>query len=269
VPILVYHHVYRDDDPALARLTNGGLGISTARQFRTHLEMLASAGWTIVSHSRLVDWLTRATTLPQRAAVVHFDNGWLDVFDVAKPLLDQFDAVATCFVISDVVEQSSAAAADAADGGAGNPATTTTTTTITTTTEGKVQASARSAMGWHHLRQLLQDGWDIGAHTATHRKLTQVHADEGDAGVLREIEVSNALIERRLGCGPRHFAYPSGAWSEQIENVISPAYRSLRLWDVQRWTFTDRRTPPSRLACQNIDLLVSDQEFADMLGIAA
>ena len=251
VPILVYHHVYPDDSAelaaAVAEQTAGVIGLS---EFTRHLEQLRAGGWTVVGTSRVVDWLLGAAELPPKAAVLHFDNGWLDTATVVKPLLDDFGYTATCFPITDGVEAASSGRSAA----------------VRTLTEGVVE---KPFMTWDQVTRLLEAGWEIGAHTATHCKLADRHAGEGDEGVVREAELANLIFERRLGSAPDHFAYPSGSRNERTDELLSRYYRSLRLWHFEqpvRWSYTRRDTPVTAVDCQNIDLRVSPAAFSRILA---
>ena len=55
VPILVYHHVYGDDDPELAHTT--GAGVVTATALRRQVMHLLDEGWRVVATGDLVDGL--------------------------------------------------------------------------------------------------------------------------------------------------------------------------------------------------------------------
>lgn len=251
VPILVYHHVYPDDSPeladAVAAQTAGVIGLS---EFTCHLELLRSGGWTVTGTSRVVDWLLGDAGLPAKAAVLHFDNGWLDTATVVKPILDDFGHAATCFPITDGIE--------AASSGRSAP--------VRTLTEGVVE---KPFMTWEQVGRLVEAGWEIGAHTATHCKLADRHAEEGDEGVVREAELANRIFERRIGFVPDHFAYPSGSRNERTDELLSGCYRSLRLWHFEqpvRWSYTRRGTPVTAVDCQNIDLRVSPAEFGRILA---
>ena len=108
VPILVYHHVYPDHSAELAEaVAERTAGVIGQSEFTRHLELLRSGGWTVACTSRVVDWLLGDSGLPAKAAVLHFDNGWLDTATVVKPLLDDFGYTATCFPITDGVEAAS------------------------------------------------------------------------------------------------------------------------------------------------------------------
>ena len=247
VPILVYHHVYPDDDFALKGLpkeeATGLIGVS---EFRRHLDHIVEGGWEVVSTTRIVDWLQGEADIPDRALVLHFDNGWLDTATTVMPVLAEYGMAGTSYVITD---SATAASEDR-------------TASARTLTEGTVQ---KPFMTWRQIAELLDAGWEIGAHTATHPKLADLQCSEGDEAVLREVEGSSRAYAEHLGFVPRHFAYPSGSRNRRTDALLAPYYHSLRLWSFSqppRWEFTGRRTPPAALQCQNVDSTVAFEDFA-------
>ena len=252
VPILVYHHVYPDDSPELAEAvaaqTAGVIGLS---EFTRHLEQLRAGGWTVAGTSRVVDWLLGAAELPAKAAVLHFDNGWLDTATVVKPVLDDFGYTATCFPITDGIEAASSGRSAA----------------VRTLTEGVVEEAVHD-LGAGGGGSSKPAGRSAPTPPPTASSPTR-HAEEGDEGVVREAELANRIFERRLGFAPDHFAYPSGSRNERTDELLSGYYRSLRLWRFEqpvRWSYTRRDTPVTAVDCQNIDLRVSSAEFSRILA---
>ena len=132
------------------------------------------------------------------------------------PILREMGMTATCYVISEGTEAAAR----------GLPAA------IRTSTEGAVQ---KPCITWRQAEELLREGWEIGAHTATHPKLAEVLDDEGPEAMMDEIERSNESYRANLGFVPDHFAYPSGSRDERTDAMLAPHYRSLR-----RWTFSSR-----------------------------
>lgn len=246
VPILVYHHVYLESSPDLAAIdSTNGAGVIGEEAFVQQMQYLADQGWSIVSTSRVIDWLTEDKTIPEKSAVLHFDNGWLDTVTVALDLLRGFGFAATCFPITDGLE--------AATGRRSHQ--------VRTLTEGVVE---HPFMTWSDIAELVDAGWEIGAHTATHCKIAEMHDEQGDEGVIREAETSNDLFREHLGFAPDHFAYPSGSRNDASDRILSRYYKSLRLWHFDwpiRWSFTDRATSPLSIECQNIDVRVSFEDF--------
>ena len=246
VPILVYHHVYPDDHPELEitsdKRASGVIGVS---EFRRQMDYVLESGWQVVSTTEIVDWLEGDGDLPEKAVSLHFDNGWLDTRTVVLPMLDELGVTGTCYVISEPTDASSK----------GLPAG------ITTTTEGFV---IKPFLTWDHCRELLDAGWEIGAHTATHPKLGQVYQEQGSQALMAEIVPSNAVFEHNLGSVPSHFAYPSGSRSDVTDSLLSPHYRSLRRWTFDQppvWDFTDETTSTKALECQNVDNTVDFEHF--------
>lgn len=82
------------------------------------------------------------------------------------------------------------------------------------------------------------------------------HVEEGDQGVLMEMDTANGLFRERLGYVPVHFAYPSGSRNAWTDGLLAPRFRSLRLWHKDWpivWTITDPATSRLGIECQNID----------------
>jgi len=247
VPILVYHHVCLDGDPALRQVGPvRASGVVSESDFRRQLDHVVEHRWTVISTSQLCDWLEGSASITQRSVVLHFDNGWRDVHSRALPIAREYGFSATAYVISDATEAASTAKA----------------TTILTATEGKV---VKPSVTWDGCRDLLNAGWEIGAHTASHPRLAQLYGAEGEAAVRAEIEGSNLIIERTLGVQVRHFAYPSGSRNAQLDALLAGYYRSLRRWTFSQppvWRFTDSETKPHALECQNVDNTVTPANFA-------
>ena len=246
VPILAYHHVYREGTPELMRSTwETGAGIIGETEFRRQIRYIADEGWNAVSTTQVVDWVTGDTPLRERVLALHFDNGWLDTATVALPVLREFGMPATCFPITDGVEAASECRS----------------TQVRTLTEGVIK---KPFMTWDRVQELTGAGWEIGAHTATHCKVAEKHTAEGDDGVVSEVQLSNDVFKKRLGFVPDHFAYPSGSRNDRTDTLLSRHYRSLRRWHVEwpiRWTFTDDNTSRLGLECQNVDLRVPFEDF--------
>jgi peptidoglycan/xylan/chitin deacetylase (PgdA/CDA1 family) len=242
IPILVYHHVYPDDQAAEAGAVAGVIGVSV---FTRQLAHVRTQGGQVVSTSAVIDWLREDKPLPPKAFALHFDNGWLDTFTVILPILRDLGWVATCFPITRGIVAASAGESAA----------------VRTLTEGNVE---KPFMTWQQLGELRENGWEIGGHTHTHCKAADKHAAEGDGAILEEIETSHGLFEKNLGQAPDHFAYPSGSRNAHTDALLADRYRSLRLWRWDwpiRWTFTDKSTSHLGIECQNIDARVPDADF--------
>jgi peptidoglycan/xylan/chitin deacetylase (PgdA/CDA1 family) len=133
----------------------------------------------------------RAGTLPPRAVVLTFDDGYRSVYDVAFPALARRGMTATVFLIT-----------------GGNGATP----------EDKrlPPFAGRPTLSWTEVREMDQAGLEIGAHTLTHPDLTRLAATQISSEVLE----SKAQIEDRLGAPVSSFAYPFGRYDRRSLELV-------------------------------------------------
>ena len=137
VPILVYHSVmpHHPGQTAEQRVLDVDDSVFVAQ-----MRYLVDSGYHVVSLAALVDALEGRDTLPSRAVVLTFDDGWENQYAHAFPILRRFGVTATFFVF---------------------------TTPIGTD---------RKVMTWEQLRELQDAGMTIGSHTRTHPVLPDYHA---------------------------------------------------------------------------------------------
>lgn len=90
VPVLMYHSISADPNP---------LCVSPDR-FTEQLDWLQREGYTTITMETLLNHLYRGEELPPRPVVITLDDGYLDNYDYAFPLLRERKMVATIFLIS-------------------------------------------------------------------------------------------------------------------------------------------------------------------------
>lgn len=194
--ILLYHRVADvSADPDL-------LSVSTAN-FAAQMKHVRDA-YTPVTLSELLE--RRATgTLRKTDVAVTFDDGYRDNFENALPILSSLGIPATVFVTTSVIGSNDPfpwnKPAPKADEG------------LAMTREQLVALSKHPNI-------------EIGAHTVSHPRLAQLPRDRQ----REEIEGSKQALEKLLGTGIRHFAYPFGGRStftaETIELVQNAGFVS-------------------------------------------
>ncbi len=98
--IMMYHRILPQNAPEYSTEEPGM--IVEPDTFRMHLNTLKS-NFTMIS---LGEWINRKLTnqpLPLKACAVTFDDGWLDNYDYAFPILKQLQIPATLFAVSDML----------------------------------------------------------------------------------------------------------------------------------------------------------------------
>lgn len=146
----------------------------------------------VVPLTEIVSGLERGV-VPRRTLAITFDDGYLDNFENAAPILEHLSLPATFFVVTQWIGSEVVPWWDR-DRGERHP-----------------------WMSWDEVRSLQHRGFEIGAHTRTHVDLGRVN------GRLAEEEIGGAREElrRRLGTCSDAFAYPYGGPNHLTEEARS------------------------------------------------
>ncbi|MBF0187856.1 MAG: polysaccharide deacetylase family protein [Magnetococcales bacterium] len=169
--ILCYHGV-RDNPPDEWSVT--------PEQFRRQMEIVTKTRHP-VSLMEIVNWVRGGPTPPKGAVAVTFDDGFLDVYERAAPIMADLKIPGTAFICSDLADQKEASAD--ASFVAGGP-----------------------FMTWDQIRELHQAGWTIGSHALNHPPLSSLDPEDS----RRQIQESRKSIEHNLGTPCETIAYPYG-----------------------------------------------------------
>jgi peptidoglycan/xylan/chitin deacetylase (PgdA/CDA1 family) len=161
----------------------------TPHAFSEQLETLHAKGYRAVTFSEAV--LQPATG--KRVAIT-FDDGFASVAALAKPQLDAFGWPATIFAVTGFAATGAPLSWDGID--------------HWTATE---HAGELASLDWDGFRALQDAGWEVGSHTITHPRLTQV----ADAALAHELADSRAAVARALGACAS-IAYPYGDVDERV-----------------------------------------------------
>ena len=166
----------------------------TPADLRRQLSALLSRGWV---GARFTD----AVLAPEhrRTLAVTFDDGFESVRTLAAPILAELGVPGTVFVATDYPGRSlvwpEVARWAQAD-----------------------QAEELRSMSWESLRALAASGWEIGSHTCSHPRLSEVDS----AAIDSELQGSRAVCEQQLAVPCRSLAYPFGDADDRVR-AAAPA----------------------------------------------
>lgn len=148
--------------------------------FREQINLLRAEGWEWLTVDAFVAGLAQPESLPERSALITFDDGYRSTFTEALPCLLEFGAPAVIFVPTAFV------------GGCN---------------EFDRDIEPEEALcTWEELRHLEENGVSVEAHSVTHPHLSELE----QGAVVTEIGECKQAIERMLGSSVRLFAYPYG-----------------------------------------------------------
>ncbi len=254
VNIIAYHRVVRDIAKA-EREAIYGIVVSTAT-FRRHCEILKKS-FDVVSLETARHLLDGGSKTARPLAVITFDDGYLDFYEEAFPVLNEFGLPATVFLPTAFIGQTQPLAHDRiywlfkqmseksispvpvlsrAGINTGERDVLKLTDLIVYLPDEmreKLILEMEHELGgrfekypaeyqllkWDMIREMLRKGIDFGGHTANHVVLPLEDFSRAET----EITGSKRELETRLGCAVNSFAYPNGEYNSKIKQAVAQA----------------------------------------------
>jgi peptidoglycan/xylan/chitin deacetylase (PgdA/CDA1 family) len=180
VPVLYYHYV--GNNPNVADLQRDALSI-TPDKFAEQMKYLKENGYTTISYDTLYAALSKQVTLPNKAVILTFDDGYIDFYYNAYNILRQYGLSATVFIPTGLV---------------GQPAYLT----------------------WSMIEEMHSSGLiNFGAHSVHHYHLASLSPDT----VLTELVDSKKDLQNHLGSNVNYMAYPYGETSSNLIGLVQKA----------------------------------------------
>lgn len=179
IPVLNYHQINDRDENLLT--------VSTA-EFEEQMAWLEENGYRTITAAELADALEGKGTLPKKPVLITFDDGYVDNYECAFPILKRHGMKAIIFLISDYV-------------GGYYP----------------------NYLTWEQVHEMQAGGVEFGSHTLDHSVLTELSPEEA----TRQLRDSKRAIERRIGRPVEYLAYPCGYVNGDIvARVKAEGYRA-------------------------------------------
>jgi peptidoglycan/xylan/chitin deacetylase (PgdA/CDA1 family) len=149
--------------------------------FAGQLTWLRAHRYHAVSLRRVYDYWQRGYALPHRPVVLTFDDGYREDYTNVRPLLARRHWPGVLNLA--------------------------------------VQNLLDRKLTVPQIRTMIANGWEIDAHTLTHRDLTTL----GSADLRHEVAGSRAWIRRRFHVPVNFFCYPSGRYDARVVAAVRSA----------------------------------------------
>jgi peptidoglycan/xylan/chitin deacetylase (PgdA/CDA1 family) len=130
IPILYYHSILTEPGNELRM---------PPEQFDAQMKYLFEHGYQVITLDHLYNSINGNENLPDKPIVINFDDGYVDNYTNAYPILQKYNFVATVFMVSSYVNGTGFLTAD-------------------------------------QLRTLQSSGWTIGGHTENHTDLSKTNS---------------------------------------------------------------------------------------------
>lgn len=182
VRFLCYHSVCKPDElPALARRT----GVISVHGFERHIGVMRELGYRIVSMERALELLASGQARTGQYVCLTFDDGRLDNFVNAWPVLRDAGCSAHFFVSSALVGEA-----------------------VRDESGAIVDHYMDAAM----LRAIVREGGSIGSHAHNHVNLTKLRGEL----LQRELRESRRMLEEVTGAPIHTHAYPWAVYDRDV-----------------------------------------------------
>ena len=204
LPVLMYHHVS----------PKPGLVTCSPENFRAQMRWLAENGWKTLSTAEFSAALA-AGSWPKKSVLVTFDDGYLDNWVHAHPVLAEFGQRASIFLITGWIGDGPART--------GTPEVPTHKQAMAAAAEGKLDDAF---MRWSEVEAMRAAGTaDFHSHTHTHTRWDRQIADQAtrDAALAEDLAASRATLAARLGEATPHLCWPQGYYDAAYQRVARAA----------------------------------------------
>ncbi len=187
IPILMFHNI--SSPPRGKRLTSL---YTHPASFHRQMSTLSHLGYKGLSLQELQPYLRGEKS--EKVFGITFDDGYLDNYCNALPVLKKFAFSATCYLVSGFIGKQN-----------------------DWTRNQNVQEC--DLMDTIHVRKWLQEGMAIGSHSHTHAHLCQIPAER----LENEIFHSKILLENTFQIPIEDFCFPYGEFSPQTLALLKKA----------------------------------------------
>ena len=159
--------------------------------FGSQMKFLHDNAWQVIDVFTFLQGLTEPDALPERAALITFDDGYRSVREAALPVLRRFGYPAVIFVPTDYIGQ------------------------YNMFDEGIEPVEA--ICDWDDLRELMSHRVSVQSHGVSHRRFSEISLNEQKEELMR----SKFMLENNLGTPVELMAFPYGDYGKNKEYINS------------------------------------------------
>jgi peptidoglycan/xylan/chitin deacetylase (PgdA/CDA1 family) len=173
VPILMYHYI--STPPEDADIYRVDLSVTEAA-FAEQMAYLRDNGYTTIDLYDLSLAITNQIELPEKPIILTFDDGYLDNYQNAFPVLAANGQKGVFFVVTEFIDK-----------------------------------NREGYLTWELVEEMAAAGMRFESHSRTHPDLTTLSRD----GLIWELRGSQETLTAHIGYTPRYFCYPGGDYNDE------------------------------------------------------
>jgi peptidoglycan/xylan/chitin deacetylase (PgdA/CDA1 family) len=187
LPILMYHAIGYEE---------GNTAKIPKEKFKEQMKYLKDNGYETLTLDEAYAFFINNKPVPEKSIVLTFDDGYVDNYVEALPILKELGFKATIFMITDLVDK----------------------------TPGY--------MNLQQLKEMQAEGMDIQSHTLYHEHLKQLSYEKQ----VKTLKESKEFLEKSLNKKIQYLAYPYGEYSEETLKIVKEVGYTMALSTNGRWS---------------------------------
>ena len=165
IPVLMYHSIDYEKGNELR---------VPKEKFRQQMSLLKEKGYTTLTLNELYGFFINGNPIPEKSVVITFDDGYVDNYYNAYPILKEFHFNAVVFVITNNIDK------------------------------------VKNYLTSDQIIELDNNGVEIESHTVNHEKLSTLGYDKQ----FETLKNSKEFLENLLNKSIDYIAYPYGDWNK-------------------------------------------------------
>ena len=187
IPVLMYHSIGYE---------KGNTARLPKEKFKEQMKYLKENNYATLSLEDAYDFFMSNKAVPEKAIILTFDDGYVDNYVEAFPILKELELKATFFVITDLVDK------------------------------------IPSYMNLEQLKETQASGMDIESHTVNHEHLKQLSYEKQ----VKTLKESKEFLERLLNKKIQYFAYPYGEYTEETLTAVKETGYKMAFATTGKWS---------------------------------
>ncbi|MDD5403885.1 MAG: polysaccharide deacetylase family protein [Sulfuricella sp.] len=211
VPVLMYHHVS----------PHPGLVTVSPHTFEQQMARLARGGYTALTAGRFLSFLKGERTVPDKSVLITFDDGFLDNYVHAFPVLQRLGLHAVIFAVTGWIGEGDPRPHAGEAGGAGLPDCPNHKECAQAIAGGRADDVM---LRWSEIARMEASGAvEIHSHTHSHLRWDQLYPDRDVrlAKVEEDLRRSRDALRARLGRADIHLCWPWGYFEPEYQLIAS------------------------------------------------
>lgn len=187
IPIIMYHSIGYE---------KGNVARVTKENFKEQMKYLRDNSYVTLTLNDAYDFFISNKPIPEKSIILTFDDGYMDNYVEALPILKEFRFKAAIFVITNLIDK------------------------------------IPNYMNSKQLKEMQDNGFDIESHTANHEHLKELSYENQ----VKTLQDSKDSLEKILNKEIQYLAYPYGEYSKETLKAVSQVGYKMAVGTDGRWS---------------------------------